>query len=129
RCAWPVRWTSSALSVATRLPVQTLALDDRRNARRHVLEPPARAQRAGRLRLSELEEEHPLRRCQAGEHRLETLARVAPPGAAGVSTCLCPGSAATRTSTRSRPSVSFAACSSATWPLCGGSKAPPKSPI
>ena len=41
---------------------------------------------------------------------------------------LCPGSAATRTSTRSRPSAAFAVRTSATWPSCGGSNEPPKRP-
>src|SRR5262245_61109299 len=47
---------------------------------------------------------------------------------AGVSTLLWPGLAATTTMTRSRHSASFATRTSATWPLCGGSNAPPKSP-
>ena len=50
------------------------------------------------------------------------------PGLGGVSTSLWPGSATTRTSRRSSPKWSIASRASATWPLCGGSKAPPRIP-
>ena len=45
-----------------------------------------------------------------------------------VSTALCPGAAATTTTTSLElEALPRARASSATWPLCGGSKAPPKS--
>src|SRR6476646_5427143 len=44
---------------------------------------------------------------------------------AGVSTCLWPGSADTRTTSGSISSSSFARRASSTWPRCGGSNEPP----
>src|SRR5262249_8369000 len=47
---------------------------------------------------------------------------------AAVDTSLCPGAAATTTTSPSRPSAERARAARATCPLCGGAKAPPKRP-
>ena len=66
------------------------------------------------------------------EHDLaarERRARARAASRPGSATSLCPGSATTKTTSRSRPNCSLGGAASATWPMCGGSNAPPSRPI
>ena len=62
------------------------------------------------------------------ERRERELGQELPDATAAVPTCLCPGSSTTRTSSRSSPKCSMPRRASSTWPTCGGSNAPPKTP-